>query len=42
MRLNFSHATPEQLERGMAVLADVIREQQGTVSVETATGMVEI
>ncbi|MDG4551627.1 MAG: PLP-dependent aminotransferase family protein [Candidatus Contendobacter sp.] len=42
MRLNFSHATPEQLERGMAVLAEVIREQHSPVSVENAVGVVAI
>lgn len=26
MRLNFSHATPEQAERGLSILAEVIRE----------------
>jgi 2-aminoadipate transaminase len=42
MRLNFSHATPEQLERGMTVLAEVIREQRGAVKVESVGGVVEI
>ncbi len=42
MRLNFSHATPEQLERGMAVLAEAIREQRGVAQAETAAGMMEI
>ncbi len=42
MRLNFSHATPEQLERGLAVLAEVIREQRGMAKTEAAAGMVEI
>ena len=32
MRLNFSHATPEQLERGMQVLAEVIREQHSAAN----------
>jgi DNA-binding transcriptional MocR family regulator len=26
MRLNFSHSTPERMERGLAILAEVIRE----------------
>ena len=42
MRLNFSHATPEQLDRGLAVLAEVIREQQGILKMETGAGVVEI
>ncbi|MBL8258438.1 MAG: PLP-dependent aminotransferase family protein [Candidatus Competibacteraceae bacterium] len=42
MRLNFSHATPEQLERGMRVLAEVIREQQRTADRENTAGIVEI
>jgi len=42
MRLNFSHATPEQLERGLAVLAEVIREQRGTAKTEATAGVVEI
>ncbi len=42
MRLNFSHATPEQLERGMAVLAEAIQEQRGVAQAETAAGMMEI
>jgi DNA-binding transcriptional MocR family regulator len=42
MRLNFSHATPEQLERGMAVLAELIQEQPGVAKVENTAGVVEI
>ncbi len=42
MRLNFSHATPEQLERGMAVLAEVILERRGTVGAANAAGVVAI
>ncbi|HRC72759.1 MAG TPA: PLP-dependent aminotransferase family protein [Candidatus Competibacter sp.] len=42
MRLNFSHATPEQLARGMAVLAEVIREQRGIVKTAEPVGMMEI
>ena len=42
MRLNFSHATPEQLERGLAVLAEVIREQREITKVERTAGVVEI
>ncbi|MDG4553412.1 MAG: PLP-dependent aminotransferase family protein [Candidatus Competibacter sp.] len=42
MRLNFSHATPEQLERGLAVLAEAIREQRETTKAETVIGVVEI
>ena len=42
MRLNFSHATPEQLERGLAVLAEVIREQREVTKVEKTAGVVEI
>ena len=42
MRLNFSHATPEELDRGLAVLAEVIREQRGTAKTEAAAGVVEI
>ncbi len=42
MRLNFSHATPEQLDRGLAVLAGVIREQCGVTKTENAVGIVEI
>lgn len=42
MRLNFSHATPEQLERGLAVLAEVIREQREVTKVERTAGVVEI
>ena len=42
MRLNFSHATPEQLERGLTVLAEVIREQRGMAKTEATAGMVEI
>ena len=42
MRLNFSHATPEQLERGLAILAEVIREQRGRTKTESAAGVVEI
>lgn len=42
MRLNFSHATLEQLERGMAILAEVIREQQAAAGIQAHTGVVEI
>jgi 2-aminoadipate transaminase len=42
MRLNFSHATPDQLDRGLAVLAEVIREQRGMTKTEAAAGVVEI
>ena len=42
MRLNFSHATPEQLERGMTVLAEVIRERRGVDKAEPAAGVVEM
>ena len=42
MRLNFSHATPDQLDRGLAVLAEVIQEQQGILKMETGAGVVEI
>ena len=42
MRLNFSHATPEQLERGMQVLAEVIREQRSAANSEHTAGVVEI
>ena len=42
MRLNFSHATPEQLERGLAVLAEVIREQQEQPRQENVAGVVAI
>ncbi len=42
MRLNFSHATPEQLERGLAILAEVIREQRGLPQAESAAGVVAI
>lgn len=42
MRLNFSHATPEQLERGMQVLAEVIREQHSAANSQNTAGVVEI
>jgi len=42
MRLNFSHATPEQLDRGLAVLAEVIREQQAMTRKDTSAGVMEI
>lgn len=42
MRLNFSHATPEQLDRGLAVLAEVIREQRGVTKTDSAAAMVEM
>lgn len=32
MRLNFSHANPERIERGLAILAEVIREQQAQLA----------
>jgi 2-aminoadipate transaminase len=42
MRLNFSHATPEQLDRGLAILAEAIREQQGAAKVGNPAGIIEI
>jgi DNA-binding transcriptional MocR family regulator len=42
MRLNFSHATPEQLERGLSVLGEVIREEQSSTKVENTAGLVTI
>ncbi len=42
MRLNFSHATPEQLERGLSVLGEVIREEQSNTKVDNTAGLVAI
>jgi 2-aminoadipate transaminase len=42
MRLNFSHATPEQLDHGLAILAEAIREQQGAAKVGNPAGIIEI
>lgn len=42
MRLNFSHATPEQLDHGLAILAEAIREQQGVAKVGNPIGIMEI
>ena len=42
MRLNFSHATPDQLERGMAVLAEVIREERGRAKAESSAEVITI
>ncbi|NJN45302.1 MAG: PLP-dependent aminotransferase family protein [Candidatus Competibacteraceae bacterium] len=39
MRLNFSHATPEQMERGLAILAEVIREQFAQLPLEAPVGV---
>ena len=42
MRLNFSHATPEQLDHGLAILAEAIREQQGAAKFGNPAGIIEI
>lgn len=36
MRLNFSHSTPERMEQGLTILADVIREHFAKVAEEPA------
>jgi DNA-binding transcriptional MocR family regulator len=36
LRLNYSHATPEQMERGLAVLSRLLRQGDGDMSAEQA------